>query len=175
MSNNLSQSSLSDEPISLQYSVLDIPTIVENICERLKIIAVDVEKVQLAKELLSKLQRRKQFRSLLGRDEDFDSLHINSEDMLRITSIHSLKSMAYIGDSDSESELFKMEMEEEGSTDACDMTFDEERWGNYFTGFEILTLPEAFDDNENRKCIELSTRYDRQDLQMYLRKCVRST
>lgn len=166
----MSQKSLSDQEV-VEGSVIDIPSIYEKICERLKIIAVDVEKVQLAKELLTQMQRRKHFMSLLGRDDENGSLNINPEDFLRISSVHSLKSMAYYGESD-ESDLFKMEEEEEEDmSDACDVTFDEERWGNHFTGFQILTMPEALDDNENSKCIELSTRFGPHDLQMYLRKC----
>lgn len=167
----MSLKSLSDEVI--EGSVIDIPGTYLKICERLKVIAVDVEKVQLAKELLSQMQRRKQFMSLLGRDDENGSLNVNPEDFLRISSVHSLKSMAYYGSESDESDFFKMEEEEEGTSDACDVIFDEERWGNHFTGFQILTMPEAIDNNENSKCIELSTRFGPHDLQMYLRKCGR--
>lgn len=146
-----------------------MPQIAHDICERLKVSSIDVEKVQQAKELLLAMQSRKAFQDLLGKDDENDGSFFTPDAMKRITSIHSLRSMFYPTDPTKETDI---QLEDEYSHDSCDQTFDEERWGNYFTGFQILSMPEGIDSNENRKCIELSTRESPPDLQMYLRKCV---
>lgn len=146
-----------------------ISQMAHHICERLKVSAIDVEKVQQAKELLLTLQSRKAFNDLLGKDDDDDGFFPSKEALKRITSVHSLRSMFHPTDATRETDV---QLEDEYTHDSCDQSFDEERWGNYFTGFQILSMPEGMDNNENRKCIELSTRESPPDLQMYLRKCV---
>ncbi|KAH8405373.1 hypothetical protein KR222_008605 [Zaprionus bogoriensis] len=160
------QSSVADSLIG----ALNMENIVDGICKRLKIIAVDVEKVQRAKELLLSLQRRKAFINLFGLDDD-DSINENLEDMQRLTSLHSLRKMSRMIVDDTESDLIKMD--EEFTHDSCEMPFEEERWHNYFTGYQILSLPEGLDSNENRKCIELCPGACNQDLKMYLLSGIR--
>lgn len=145
-----------------ESSVRNMEHVVESICKRLKVIAVDVDRVQRAKELLSSLQRRKAFINLLGLDDD-DSLNANSEDFQRLTSLHSLRIMSRISVDSEESK-----MGEELSEDICQLPFEEERWCNFFTGFQILDTPAGVNDNENRKCIELSVGKCNQDLHLYL-------
>ncbi|KAM8707691.1 hypothetical protein ACLKA7_014771 [Drosophila subpalustris] len=154
-----------------ESSVKNMEYVVESICKRLKVIAVDVDRVQRAKELLSSLQRRKAFINLLGLDDD-DSVHANSEDFQRLTSQHSLRIMSRVLSTMSTGSE-EMKMGEELSEDVCQLPFEEERWGNFFTGFQILDTPSGVNDNENRKCIELSAVKCNQDLTLYLLSGIR--
>ncbi|EDV96632.1 uncharacterized protein LOC6557662 [Drosophila grimshawi] len=141
-------------------------SVIDDICKRLKIVTIDVDKVLRAKELLSSLQRRKAFIDLIGLDED-SSIYKNPEDLQRLKSLHSLRRMSFPPDTEDE------ELNEEMSEDICQMPFDEERWGNFFSGFQILRTPECLDANENSKCIELSTGNFDDDLHTYLLSGVR--
>ncbi|KAH8307321.1 hypothetical protein KR044_010127 [Drosophila immigrans] len=141
----------------------NMENVVRSICRRLKVTAFDVDRVLRAKELLSWLQRRRAFINLFG-EEDEDAVQGTAEDLARLTSAHSLKFMAFSPThSASEEHLF-----EDMSEDMCQLPFEEERWGNYFTGFNILDAPGGLTDNENRKCIELSTIRSNQDFHTYL-------
>lgn len=153
-----------------EQSSRNMEHVVDSICKRLKVIAVDVDRVQRAKELLSSLQRHKAFINLLGLDDD-ESLHANSEDIQRLTSIHSLRIMSRGTIMTSGSE--EMKLDEELSEDVCQLPFEEERWGNFFTGFQILDTPAGVNDCENRKCIELSAGNCNQDLHLYLLSGIR--
>ncbi|ALC45221.1 CG11249 [Drosophila busckii] len=126
--------------------------IIQNICTRLKVIAVDVERVQRAKELLSNLQRRRAFTNMLGLNYDENSFINIGDDLKLLSSRHSVRLMSqFISNSEGDEQVG-----EELSEDVCQMAFDEERWGNYFEGFEILGSPEGVEDNENRKCMLLT-------------------
>ncbi|KAH8371363.1 hypothetical protein KR093_007081 [Drosophila rubida] len=138
--------------------------VVKSICRRLKVTAYDVERVLRAKELLSWLQGRKAFINLLGLEED-ESLHGKPEDLARLTSLHSLNIMSRYSPAVSGSEEHCFE---DISEDMCQLPFEEERWGNHFTGFQILDGPSGMTDNENRKCIELTTVRCQQDFHTYL-------
>lgn len=152
-----------------ELSIKQKKDVIENICQRLKVVAVDVDKVLRAKELLSSLQRRKAFIDLIGQDDD-GSLHKNPEDLKRLTSIHSLKIMSYVPGVDSFSD--DLQMYESISEDICQMPFDEERWGNFFAGYQILNVPETLNTNENGKCIELGCGKCDENLYMYLREYI---
>ncbi|XP_017042363.1 uncharacterized protein LOC108088879 [Drosophila ficusphila] len=131
-----------------------IESIIDNMFARLRIIAVDVEKLQKAKEKLGNMQRRKTFRNLLGPDDDASFIRGGSgAEGMDIHSKYSLFS-AYNDNSDGISEE---EVDfEELSEDLCQIPFEEDRWHGFFRGFQILTTPHAPDPNENRKCVELS-------------------
>ncbi|XP_034655790.1 pyruvate kinase [Drosophila subobscura] len=132
----------------VESAVPTIETAIDSIFTRLKIIAVDVEKVLRAKELLASLQRRKTFFYLLGQDDD-GSIENNHSEMRLLTSKHSFPSILS-GDDDFDGE--------ELSEDQCgDWQFQEEnRWHSYFSGFQVLTTRHGADPNENRKCVQLS-------------------
>nr|XP_016940210.2 uncharacterized protein LOC108017623 [Drosophila suzukii] len=129
-----------------------VESLMDNMFTRLRIIAVDVEKLQKAKEKLGNMQRRKTFYHLLGQDDDGSINRVGSE-MLVLRSKYSLVSpFNQLYDTGSEEELDFEELSE----DLCQIPFEEDRWHGYFKGFQILTTPLAPDPNENRKCVELS-------------------
>ncbi|XP_060657646.1 pyruvate kinase [Drosophila nasuta] len=143
--------------------------VVKSICRRLKVTAYDVERVLRAKELLSWLQRRKAFINLFGLDDD-DVVQGNPEDFARLTSIHSLKILSRFSPMCSVSEDLT---NEDISEDMCQLPFEEERWGNFFTGFQILDSTGVMTMNENRKCIELTTVRSQEDFHTYLLSGIR--
>lgn len=141
----------------------------DNIWNKLKIATIDVDKVLKAKELLAAMQRRKAFRNLFGLEVSEGS-EINIDAMQRLESVHSLRKMTILGDSDT-TENVEFDGEEELTEDSCQMPFDEERWGNFFTDFEILGVPEGVNPNGNNQCIELGYGSTDEELNMYLREC----
>jgi len=144
-----------------------VESLMDNMFTRLRIIAVDVEKLQKAKEKLGNMQRRKTFYHLLGQDDDGSINRVGSE-MLVLRSKYSLVSpFNQLYDTGSEEELDFEELSE----DLCQIPFEEDRWHGYFKGFQILTTPLAPDPNENRKCVELSAMQNCDtELKSYLRK-----
>ncbi|KAH8323745.1 hypothetical protein KR074_010583 [Drosophila pseudoananassae] len=150
------------EPQSTMESIID------NLFTRLRLIAVDVEKVQRSKEFLTTMQRRSTFLRLLGPADD-DSIHRESE-LAMLHTKFSLNSNLY-GMMDALDEDIGGE---EMSEDMCQMSFEEDRWHSFFPGFEILNSPMPSDPNENRKCVELSvlTPCDR-EIKAYLMNGVR--
>ncbi|EDW72672.2 uncharacterized protein Dwil_GK17056 [Drosophila willistoni] len=128
-----------------------LDNIITNICGRLKIISVDVDKVQRAKELLASMQRRKTFFALLGHDDD-GSIVKSQTDLLR------LESKFDLGYLDEEyNDMDGAYMEEDFSEDLSLLPFDEDHWHSYFKGFQIISNTHDPYTNENNKCIELST------------------
>uniref|UniRef100_A0A6P4FT40 Uncharacterized protein LOC108052827 n=1 Tax=Drosophila rhopaloa TaxID=1041015 RepID=A0A6P4FT40_DRORH len=152
------------EPVST------IESIVDNMFTRLRIISVDVEKLQKAKEKLANIQRRNTFFHLLGQDEEA-SFYRAGSDMQVLRSRYSLMSeVNHKSDGGSEEEVDFEELSE----DLCLIPFEEDRWHGYFKGFQILTSPMAPDPNENRKCIELTAMLScEQELKSYLLNGVR--
>lgn len=146
-------------------------SIIDNLFTRLRLIAVDVEKVQRAKEFLSSMQRRSTFLRLLGPADD-DSINRDSDLALLHTKYSINSNLFGITDAIALEEDFAGE---EMSEDVCQMSFDEDRWHSFFQGFEILNSPIPCDPNENRKCVELSvlTPCDR-EIKAYLSKSVMS-
>ncbi|XP_068149037.1 pyruvate kinase PKM [Drosophila tropicalis] len=124
--------------------------IITNICSRLKVIAVDVDKVQRAKELLASMQRRKTFFALLGHDDDV-SIDKSQTDLQRLESKFDLGYM----DEDMPADY----MEEDFSEELSLLAFDEDHWHSYFKGFQIISATHDAYTNENNKCVELSTIY----------------
>ncbi|XP_017072420.1 uncharacterized protein LOC108108764 [Drosophila eugracilis] len=128
-----------------------IESIIDQMFSRLRIIAVDVEKLQKAKEKLGNIQRRTTFYHLLGPEDDGSIFRHESE----INAFRSKISLAsgfnqkFETGSDEELDF------EELSEDLCQIPFEEDRWHAFFKGFQILTSPQAPDPNENRKCVEL--------------------
>lgn len=141
----------------------------ENIWKKLKIATIDVDKVLKAKELLAAMQRRKAFRNLFGLEVS-DGSELNVDAMQRLESVHSLRKMTILEDA-STTEDVDIAEEEELSEDICQLPFDEERWGNFFTDFEILGVPEGVNPNGNNQCIELGYGSTDEELNMYLREC----
>lgn len=144
-------------------------SIVDNLFTRLRLIAVDVEKVQRAKEFLSSMQRRSTFLRLLGPAED-ESVNRDSDLALLHTKYSMNSNLFGITDVNALEEDFGGE---EMSEDLCQMSFEEDRWHSFFQGFEILNSPIPCDPNENRKCVELSvlTPCDR-EIKSYLSESV---
>ncbi|KAH8257397.1 hypothetical protein KR038_008311 [Drosophila bunnanda] len=124
-----------------------LTSIMDDMFLKFRIIAVDVEKLQRAKTQLASIQRRHTFFKLFGIDDE-GSMGGNDSD---IWMMHSKISVNSSGE-DTEGGMGNEEMSE----DLCMLPFEEDRWQNFFNGFEILTTPLATDPNENRKCIELS-------------------
>ncbi|EDW19377.1 uncharacterized protein LOC6583227 [Drosophila mojavensis] len=143
----------------------------ENIWKKLKIATIDVDKVLKAKELLAAMQRRKAFRNLFGLEVS-DGSELNVDAMQRLESVHSLRKMTILEDA-STTEDVDIAEEEELSEDICQLPFDEERWGNFFTDFEILGVPEGVNPNGNNQCIELGYGSTDEELNMYLQTGVR--
>lgn len=140
-----------------------IESILDDMISRLRIIAVDVDKLQRAKKHLASIQRHTTFTQLLGHDEE-DSEYRHDSDIRLLRSKISLNPNL-VGDDEEDMGM------EEMSEDLCQVDFEEDRWHNYFSGFQILTTPLATDPNENRKCVELSTtKTCEQDLKTYLCK-----
>ncbi|XP_002040851.2 uncharacterized protein LOC6616491 [Drosophila sechellia] len=127
-------------------------SIIDNMFSRLRIIAVDVEKLQKSKEKLNVMQRRNTFYHLLGQEEEV-SMHRGSEMAILRTkySLHSGFNQKCSSASEEELDF------EELSEDPCNITFEEDRWHGFFKDFQILTTPVGTDPNENRKCVELTS------------------
>ncbi|XP_017138038.1 uncharacterized protein LOC108152904 isoform X1 [Drosophila miranda] len=143
-----------------------IETAIDKIFTRLKVIAVDVEKVLRAKELLTSLQRRETFFHLLGHDDD-GSINYNINELKLMESRFSYPSI-----SSGDEELGGEELSE----DLCGVwqCQEEDRWHSYFSGFQVLSSRHGPDSNENRKCIQLSkTLGCDQELKTLLRNGVR--
>ncbi|XP_022221100.1 pyruvate kinase [Drosophila obscura] len=150
----------------VESAVPTIETAIDKIFSRLKIIAVDVEKVLRAKELLASLQRRKTFFYLLGQD-DGGSIDKTQSEMRLLTSKHSFPSI-----SSREADFNGEDLSE----DQCDdwQFHEENRWHSFFSGFQLLTTPHGADPNDNRKCVQLSTMLGcDQELKTLLRNGVR--
>ncbi|KAH8315550.1 hypothetical protein KR059_001229, partial [Drosophila kikkawai] len=146
-------------------NVPPLMSIIDDLFCRFRIISVDVEKLQRAKSQLESIQRRHTFYNMFGFDEE-GSLCVNETDLKIMRS-------KLVVNSSGEDEEEGMGMEEM-SEDLCMVPFEEDRWQNYFNGFEILTTPLATDPNENRKCIELTENIAcGQGLQNYLLNGVR--
>ncbi|KAH8368290.1 hypothetical protein KR084_009653 [Drosophila pseudotakahashii] len=144
---------MSEKEESNEEKVTTIESLMDNMFTRLRIIAVDVEKLQKAKEKLGNMQRRNTFFHLLGQDDEV-SINRGGSEMMVLRSKYSLVSgINQKYDTGSEEELDLEELSE----DLCHIPFEEDRWHGYFKGFQILTTPLAPDPNENRKCIELSS------------------
>ncbi|KAH8293840.1 hypothetical protein KR054_005225, partial [Drosophila jambulina] len=147
-------------------TVPPLMSIVDEMLFKFRIISVDVEKLQKAKSQLASIQQRQTFFKLFGFDEE-GSIGANDSE-LRIMNQYKL-SIKSSGDGEDD-DMGNEEMSE----DLCMLPFEEDRWQNYFSGFEILTTPLATDPNENRKCIELSSNTAcGQGLQNYLLNGVR--
>ncbi|KAI8037936.1 uncharacterized protein LOC128259694 [Drosophila gunungcola] len=129
-----------------------IESIVGTMFSRLRIIAVDMEKLQKAKEKLEHMQRRNTFFHLLGQDDD-GSIYRAGSDMQVLRSKYSLISEV----NKKSDEVSEEDVDfEDLSEDLCLLPFEEDRWHGYFKGFQVLTTPQAPDPNENSKCIELT-------------------
>ncbi|KAH8357552.1 hypothetical protein KR200_004493 [Drosophila serrata] len=156
---------MTDHDDSGRSNVPALTSIMDDMFLKFRIISVDVDKLQRAKTQLASIQRRQTFYKLFGFDDE-GSIGGNDSDVWVMHSKFSVKSS---GD-DTVEDLGNEEMSE----DLCMLPFEEDRWQNYFSGFEILTTPLATDPNENRKCIELSVNVAcGQGLQNYLLNGVR--
>ncbi|XP_030385201.1 pyruvate kinase [Scaptodrosophila lebanonensis] len=148
--------------------------ILTNLCKRLKAISVDVERLQRVKEQLTTMQNRQTLVNLLGVDDN-DSL-AQSVDLQKMQSklsfpIHKdpILPIADTGIEDTEDDIG-----EELSEDLCLLPFDDEdRWHNFFNGFEIINTPDAVLLNGNSNCIELTRCQCDQELKCYLLSGVR--
>ncbi|XP_043650786.1 uncharacterized protein LOC122618423 [Drosophila teissieri] len=143
---------MSDNEDNNERQPSNFESIIDNMFTRLRIIAVDVEKLQKAKEKLANMQRRNTFYHLLGQEEEV-SVNLGSE-MVVLRSKYSLHSdyNQNVGTGSEEELDF-----EELSEDPCNIPFEEDRWHGFFKDFQILTTPVATDPNENRKCVELTS------------------
>ncbi|EDV52694.1 uncharacterized protein Dere_GG16215 [Drosophila erecta] len=143
---------MSDNEDNNERQASKFESIIDNMYTRLRIIAVDVEKLQKAKEKLADMQRRNTFYHLLGQEEDV-SVNRGSE-MVILRSKYSLNSdFNQNHGTGSEEELDFEELSE----DPCNIPFEEDRWHGFFKDFQILSTPVATDPNENRKCVELTS------------------
>ncbi|KAH8373503.1 hypothetical protein KR009_011713 [Drosophila setifemur] len=143
---------MSDEEVDTPG--VNMESIIDNLFTRLRIIAVDVEKVQRAKELLGSMQRRTTFMQLLGPGDD-ESVNKADSDLMLLHNKFSINSNI-LGNNVMSGETVEEENGEEISEDLCQVAFEEDRWHSFFPGFEILNTPFASDMIENRKCVELS-------------------
>ncbi|EDW94985.2 uncharacterized protein Dyak_GE19784, isoform A [Drosophila yakuba] len=152
LQNFLSAPTMSDNEDNDERQASNFESIIDNMFTRLRIIAVDVEKLQKAKEKLANMQRRNTFYHLLGQEEEV-SMNLGSEmGVLRSKySIHSNFNQNSGPGSEEELDF------EELSEDPCNIPFEEDRWHGFFKDFQILSTPVATDPNENRKCVELTS------------------
>ncbi|KAH8270259.1 hypothetical protein KR018_006336 [Drosophila ironensis] len=144
-------------------------SIIDNLFTRLRLIAVDVEKIKKSKEMLGNLQRRTTFMKLIGPEDD-DSLRTGS-DVNVLLDRFSVNSNALPDDTGDD----RAAEEDQSDDDVClSSEFAEDRWRSFFPGFEILTSECANSADGKRKCVELSAlSFCDREIKQHLRNGVR--